>query len=462
MKILTPLLFIYLLSISFSSIANNQEKYPNIILLLSDDQGWSGLSTQMHPNYSKSKHAYVETPNIEKLAQEGMRFSSAYSPSPVCSPTRVSLQTGKSPAQLHWTKAGPSMTTADGYRMIPPMSEKNIQSSDLTIAELLRQAGYATAHFGKWHIAGGGPGEHGYEVHDGDIGNEYAKNFKDPNPVDIFGMTERAINFIKSNLEGNNKFFLQMSYHALHNPENANQETINKYKSMGIRSTRQIQRAAITENLDTGVGILLDAIKSLGIDSETYIIYMSDNGAGGSVDLRGGKGSLWEGGVRIPFIIRGPGIDPGVWNNTRIVGTDLYPTFAEIAGVKEKVPKEVEGGSLISVVHGINKSVVRPRDGIFFHFPHYQGVEGPHSSVVLDNLKLIKFYDTSEIEVYDLVNDIDESNNLVKKLPEDTQHLLSLLDAYLLEIDAALPIQNPKFDPSKLLNKDSGKKKNRP
>ena len=211
MKILTPLLFIYLLSISFSSIANNQEKYPNIILLLSDDQGWSGLSTQMHPNYSKSKHAYVETPNIEKLAQEGMRFSSAYSPSPVCSPTRVSLQTGKSPAQLHWTKAGPSMRTADGYRMIPPMSEKNIQSSDLTIAELLRQAGYATAHFGKWHIAGGGPGEHGYEVHDGDIGNEYAKNFKDPNPVDIFGMTERAINFIKSNLEGNNKFFLQMS-----------------------------------------------------------------------------------------------------------------------------------------------------------------------------------------------------------------------------------------------------------
>ena len=430
----------------------------NIILLLSDDQAWSGLSTQMHPEYSKSEHDYVETPRIEQLAQEGTRFSSAYAPSSVCSPTRVSLQTGKSPAQLHWTKAAKSMTADDGYRMIPPVSERNILGSEITIAELLHDAGYATAHFGKWHIGGGGPGQHGYDVHDGDIGNEYAETFKDPNPVDIFGMTERAVKFITSNVEAKKPFFLQMSYHALHRPENANQETVEKYESMGIRSTRQIQRAALAENLDTGVGMLLDSLESLGIDSETYIIYMSDNGAGGSARvLRGGKGSLWEGGVRVPFIIRGPGIKSDVWDDTRIVGTDLYPTFAEIAGVEEKVPKQVEGGSLVSVIHGINDTVLRSRDGLYFHFPHYQGKDGPQSSIVLNDLKLIKYYDSSEIGLYDLVNDIDESSNLATRRPEDAKRLLGMLDTYLLDIGAELPLENPKFDPSKL--PDEGKSK---
>ncbi len=430
----------------------------NIILLLSDDQAWSGLSTQMHPEYSKSKHDYVETPRIEQLAQEGTRFSSAYAPSSVCSPTRASLQTGKSPAQMHWTKAAKSMTADDGYRMIPPVSERNIQDSEITIAEFLSDAGYATAHFGKWHIGGGGPGQHGYDEHDGDIGNEYAENFKDPNPVDIFGMTERAVEFITANVETKKPFFLQMSYHALHKPENANQATMRKYELMGIRSAKQIGRAALAENLDTGVGMLLDSLESLGIDSETYVIYMSDNGAGGSVEvLRGGKGSLWEGGVRVPFIIRGPGIKSGVWDDTRIVGTDLYPTFAEIAGVEEKVPKQVEGGSLVSVIHGINDTVLRSRDGLYFHFPHYQGKDGPQSSIVLNDLKLIKHYDSSEIELYDLLNDIDESNNLFMQRPEDAKLLLAMLDTYLLEIGAELPIQNPKFDPSKLLNEGRSK-----
>ena len=436
----------------------------NIILLLSDDQAWSGLSTQMHPEYSKSEHDYVETPRIEQLAQEGTRFSSAYAPASVCSPTRASLQTGKSPAQMHWTKAAKSMTADDGYRMIPPVSEKNILDSEITIAELLHDAGYATAHFGKWHIGGGGPGQHGYDVHDGDIGNEYAEQFKDPNPVDIFGMTERAVEFITSNVEAEKPFFLQMSYHALHRPENANHETVEKYKSMGIRSTRQIGRAALAENLDTGVGMLLDSLESLGIDSETYIIYMSDNGAGGSVGvLRGGKGSLWEGGVRVPFIIRGPGIKSGAWDDTPIVGTDLYPTFAEIAGVEEKVPKQVEGGSIVSVIHGIDDTVSRTRDGLYFHFPHYQGKDGPHSSIVLDDLKLIKYYESSEIGLYDLVNDIDESSNLASSRPEDANRLLALLDSYLLEIGAELPTQNPKFDPSKLPDegKPKGEKKGR-
>ena len=132
---------------------------PNIILLLSDDQSWSGLSVQMHDDVPESKGEIFHTPNLEKLAAQGMRFSAAYSPASVCSPTRVSLQTGKSPAQLRWTKAAPVMTADDGFKLIPPTIKKDLQTEEITIAEILKRAGYATAHYGKWHLAGGGPGE---------------------------------------------------------------------------------------------------------------------------------------------------------------------------------------------------------------------------------------------------------------------------------------------------------------
>jgi len=160
---------------------------PNIILMMSDDQGWSGLSVAMHPDYAGSKGAVFQTPNLERFASQGMRFSSGYAPAPVCSPTRISIQTGKSPAKLHWTKAAPAET---GRKLVEPTLIKRIADSETTIGELLRTAGYATAHYGKWHISGGGPGEHGYDEHDGDTGNENAYQFTDPNPVDIFGMAQ--------------------------------------------------------------------------------------------------------------------------------------------------------------------------------------------------------------------------------------------------------------------------------
>lgn len=194
------------------------KEQPNILFLLSDDQDWTGLSVQTHPDLPGTKSSVMQTPNIAKLASEGMRFSAAYAPSPVCSPTRISIQTGMSPAQLHWTKAAPTFGESAGYKLVAPTLRKSIRSEETTIAELLRTAGYATAHYGKWHISGGGPERHGYDESDGDTGNGDAAPHKGDNPVDIFGMGRRAAAFMEKSKKAGKPFFIQMSYHALHYP----------------------------------------------------------------------------------------------------------------------------------------------------------------------------------------------------------------------------------------------------
>jgi len=212
---------LFLLLCSCSGIGQSAEK-PNIIFMLSDDQGWNGLTVPMHPDVAGSKGEIFQTPNIEKLAHQGMRFSSAYAPAPVCSPTRISIQTGKSPAQLHWTKAAPAVP---GRKLTEPRLIKDLSRDERTIAELLQRAGYATAHYGKWHIAGGGPGAHGYDEHDGDTGNENAFKFTDPNPVDIFEMADRAAKFMEKSQKANKPFYIQLSCNTLQPPEIANKAT---------------------------------------------------------------------------------------------------------------------------------------------------------------------------------------------------------------------------------------------
>ena len=432
---------------------------PNIVFMLSDDQAWNGLSVAMHPDLEWSRSSMVETPHLERLAAQGMRFSAAYAPASVCSPTRISLQTGKSPAALHWTKAaGPE----SGHRMIEPRNIKQIASSEVTIAELLREAGYATAHYGKWHINGGGPATNGYDEGDGDIGNEYAHEYGDPNPADIFGMANRAVAFMEKNHQAKKSFFVQMSWHALHAPQNAMKETLAKYAARlnGSVDEKRVGSAAIAENLDTGVGVVLDAIERLGLQDNTYVIYMSDNGAGGGggggqgggrgrAGLAGGKGGVWEGGIRCPFIIRGPGIPANSWCHTRIVGYDLYPTFCEWAGVPAaKLPRDLEGGSIVNLLDDGNGTVQRQREEMVFHFPHYQGGDGPHSALFLGNLKLMKFYEDGRLALFDLDADISERNDLSRQMPEKVKELDGLLVTYLAEVDSQMATPNPDYDPT--------------
>lgn len=416
---------------------------PNILFLLSDDQAWSGLSCQMHPDMPDSKSTLVQTPNIARLAEQGMRFSAAYSPAPVCSPTRISLQTGRNPAALGWTKAAPA---EPGHRLIEGKNRKSIRDDEVTIGQMLKSAGYTTAHYGKWHLSGGGPAAHGYDESDGDTGNQDAAPHLPPNPVDIFGMGSRAADFMRRSQAAGKPFFIQMSYHALHYPENATPALVEKYRKLASGGNdKEVGRAAIAEDLDRGVGELLAKLDAMGLSKNTIVIYMSDNGGSNRRTLKGGKGDVWEGGIRVPLIIRGPGIAPNSWCHQRVVGYDLFPTFCRWAGVNAPLPKEIEGGDLTYLLGGSSDPVKRSREPLVFHFPHYQG-DSPHSAILSGSHKLIHFYETGENMLFDLKSDIGESKNLAAAKPELTMSLAKQLADYLSEVRAEMPEPNPNYD----------------
>lgn len=434
-------------------------KRPNIVFMLSDDQGWGGLSVAMHPDVPGSKEDLFHTPSLEKLAVQGMRFSAAYAPAPVCSPTRISLLTGKSPAALHWTKAAPPEA---GRKLTEPRLIKSIAASETTFAELLHKAGYATAHYGKWHISGGGPGQHGYDEHDGDTGNENAFQFKDPNPVDIFGMADRAAAFMEKSSRAKQPFFIQLSWNALHASENANRATIAKYERLIPGAIpRRVATAAITEDLDTGVGKVMESIERLGLTGNTYVIYMSDNGAsgGGRRVLNGGKGGVWEGGIRVPLIVRGPGVKSNSWCHTRVIGYDFFPTFCHWADIAANtLPKGIEGGSIASLLTNDGRGEVkRLREEVVFHFPHYQSDDGPQSAILLGDLKLMKFYEDNRVALFDLSKDIGERNDLAERMPTEAARLRARLEKHLAAVDAQFPTPNPNYDPSRPVSPERGK-----
>ena len=455
--IVTFLLFPFL-SLGAGTSAAGQ---PNFLFLLSDDQAWNGLSCRMHPDMPESKNRFVETPNIARLASEGMRFSAAYSPASVCAPTRISLQTGKSPAQCHWTKASASMTAEDGFKLIPPRNHRSIDPDETTIGELLQTAGYTTAHFGKWHISGGGPGQHGYDESDGDTGNNDAAPHLPPNPVDIFGMGERAMDLMSRSRQVGRPFFIQMSYHALHYPQNAPPALAEKYRKLNPKGNdKEIGRAAMAEALDQGIGLLLEKLDALEIADNTYVIYTSDNGSSTRRLLRGGKGGTWEGGIRVPLIVSGPGIAPNSWSHQQVVGYDFYPTFCELAEVVLPRREGIEGGSITHLFRGSKNPVKRSREELIFHFPHYQG-DTPHSTLLLENWKIMHFYETGETQLFDLENDIGERHNVAQQNPELAESMKEQLFAYLTEIEAQMPEKNPQYDPANppSLNENRGKKR---
>lgn len=437
---------------------------PNIVFMLSDDQAWNGLSVRMHREVEGSFNPAYDTPHTQRLAKRGMRFSAAYAPAPVCAPTRISLMTGQSPAALHWTKAGPSLRPSANPKLTTPRNVRSISSDQTTFAELLQDAGYTTAHFGKWHLDGGGPERHGFDVSDGNLGNEASEKFTDPNPVDLFGMAERAEAFMRNARDDDQPFYVQLSWHALHSPGNALQSSIKKYEDAGIGNERRVQKAAITHDLDTAVGRVMDAVDRLGLGENTYIIFMSDNGGTGGNDtqkrrrrassdtptLTGGKGSLYEGGLRVPLIVAGPGIAPGSWCDTRVVGYDLYPTFLDWAGVSNLTPTgddAPEGGSLVDLLTGRTDEVDRPRDEIVFHFPHYQTSAGPHSTIYLGQHKLIRFDDADKIALFDIDADPLEQNDLANDERRLARQLERRLDAYLDDVNAQRVEPNPDYDP---------------
>jgi arylsulfatase A len=275
--------------------------------------------------------------------------------------------------------------------------------------------------------------------------------------VDIFGMAQRAEEFMKESMQAGKPFYLQLSWNALHASENANRATLAKYQAkLSGENEKRISTAAITEDLDAGVGIVIDAIDRLGLAKNTIIIYMSDNGSGGggrgkAAGLHGGKGGVWEGGIRVPFIIAGPGVQANAWSHTPIVGYDLFPTFCEWARIdRSKLPTGIEGGSIAALVSSDGLGTVqRPNEGLVFHFPHYQGEGGPQSSIRVGDWKLIHFYEDQRDELYNLKDDLSERKNLINQATEQAQDLHQRLDKYLAQVEAQFPTKNQDFNPNK-------------
>jgi len=438
-----------------------KSKSPNIVLILTDDQGWGATSVLMDKKVPESKSDFIKTPQLEKLADRGVIFSQAYAPHPNCSPTRYSVQTGKSPALLQMSDIvgrhkGPFF---EGNRLIPPPHVDDIADEEITIAEWIKQhrSNYTTAHFGKWHINGGGPERHGYDASTGETSNREGET-KDPNPKRIFSITKSGNDWMEEQVAAKKSFFMQISHYATHLSMQSRESTLNdaKARKAGKRHNNAMH-AAMAEDLDTGVGMTLAKIKELGIEDNTYVIYIADNGtypviSPGNVNgpLHGWKATTWEGAIRVPLIIAGPGIKHDRRRNMA-VGYDLFPTICDWLRIKS-LPDGIEGGSLADLVTGDpNAEVVRPHDFLVFHFPHYQLQKGgqPSTSLHQGNYKLIKFWETGGYHLYDLSKDLDESENLSKTQSNRTVKMSQMLDQYLVSIKAGIPTVNTQFDPDK-------------
>jgi arylsulfatase A-like enzyme len=446
-----------------------QQKAPNVILILADDLGWGATSVKMDPAIKQSASDFIQTPNIERLAESGVVFSQAYAPHPNCSPTRASILTGKSPAQLRFTdiikrNTGPLY---EGNHLLPPMHINQLPDEEITIAEWIKRhnPNYSAAHFGKWHIGDKGPSVHGFDVGGGPTGNREGTGNPPDDPKRIFSITEQGMGWMEKQHENGNPFYLQLSHYATHRGIESQPSTLQNVEERQPGERHKHERfAAMTEDLDEGVGMLLDKVKELGIENNTYIIFTSDNGTYPTNNpqningpLHGWKATLWEGGIRVPFIVDGPGIQQGQ-SDEPVVGYDIFATVSDWLNI-DGLPRNVEGGSLARILDNSSEeaTIDRPRDFLAFHFPHYQLQKGNHpvSAIIKDDFKLLKFYETGNLRLYDLDEDINESRNLAYRKPDLTRQLHEQLNRYLNEIDAALPVVNKNYDADKSLGKNN-------
>lgn len=450
---------------SIASLLVLEAKSPNIVLVLTDDQGWGATSVLMDAAVPESRSDFIKTPHLEKLANSGVIFSQGYAPHPNCSPSRYSILTGKSPALLQMSDIvdrheGPFF---EGNRITPPPHVNDIADEEITIAEWIKQhrSEYATAHFGKWHINGGGPERHGFDASSGPTSNREGKS-EDPDPKRIFSITESGNDWMEKQVDAGKPFYLQLSHYATHLAVFSRKSTLDETQSRtpGKRHD-QAGHAAMSQDLDTGLGMTLSKLDELGIGDNTYVIYLGDNGSypipnPGNTNgpLHGWKATLWEGGIRVPFIVAGPGISQGR-SREPVVGYDLFPTITDWLDIGS-VPEGQEGGSLAEILSGdLNAKVDRMNPFLVFHFPHYQLQKGGQPSTTLHqgDYKLIKFWETGDYHLYNLKEDLDETKNLAKKDTNRTEQMSRLLEDYLASINAGIPSVNTQFDP----NEDPGK-----
>ena len=422
---------------------------PNFVVIMAEAQGWPNTSVMMDDRLSASKSAVFKTPAVERLAREGMRFAYGYALSPRCTPSRAALLTAIGPAALHMTYVGVGRETGPvRTALIPPEPILEMPTAVTTVAEMLKGVGYTTAHFGKWHVGRTDPGKHGFDESDGATNNGGPDGVANPNPKQSFGMTERGIAFMRRAQLAGKPFYLQLSHYP-------NQER--KEGGGGNGRDRDTVRAD-SDEIDQTVMQLLTALDTLDLPGRTYVIYTADHGGqgrNGNAPLSGGKGAVTEGGLRVPFLIRGPGIAGNVCSRVPVTACDVLPTIAELAGVRAALPAAVEGGSLAAVLRDQagRGNVQRSREELVFHFPHYDmGNGGPATAILLGGYKLVRNYEKKTQRLFDLENDLGEERDLAAKLPEKAAELDARLTRYLNAVAAQLAQPNPNYDPTKADN----------
>jgi arylsulfatase A-like enzyme len=319
---------------------------------------------------------------------------------------------------------------------------------------VLKKKGYATAHFGKWHLGRVTPGQHGFDASDGATGNDPSGYDVATDPKDVFGVTERAVEFMTKQAKAGTPFYLQVSHYAVHIPFQCLETSKEKFSKLrkGTRHT-DVEYAAMTWDLDTAVGTLLDQIDQLGLADNTYVVLLSDNGGPGNrrssqnLPLAGGKGTLYEGGIRVPLIIRGPGIQANSFCHESVTGCDLFPTFSEWAGVP--VAGNIEGVSLVPLLTE-SKPFQRSENALLFHYPHYGlgPMQKPQSALILKNYKIVKDLETGAVQLFDLEKDLFEKKDLARTMPEKVHELEALLEKRLKQVGAQMPADNPNYDSS--------------
>lgn len=432
---------------------------PNIILILADDLGWSHLSCTMQKGNPASASDFHETPNLEKLARNGMRFTRGYASASICSPSRRSILFGQTPMRLGDDSFSENYDPRESDHLTIPLALKAIDDR------------YSAAHFGKWDMrAGFFPEDAGYDESDGNTGNRHGDVMTDKNdkwtkyfilddPKRVFTLAERASNFMERQVRSGNPFYIQVSHYATHVDVQTRQRTYDKYKAKhGGKKHNNPGFAAMLEDLDASIGQILDMVTRLGIADNTYVFFMADNGATEffppvanrlhhpdafdkpmrNFPLRGGKWTLYEGGVRVPFIVKGPGILADSQCDVSVAGWDLLPTFFELAGGGGEWPPEkpIDGGSFANLLHDEGRGeVARLTHDLIFHRYH-NGY--PHSALIAGNFKVIKFWKSGKLELYNLKDDPGEEADLAPHNPKKAEALEHRLQSYMEEVNPDL------------------------
>ncbi|MBI1900872.1 MAG: sulfatase [Planctomycetia bacterium] len=423
---------------------------PNVVLILADDLGWADLGCY--------GNKFNETPRIDGLAKQGMRFAQFYAAAAVCSPTRAAILSGQHPARLGLTAHIPGHWRPFEQLVEPPNAVR-LPLEVVTLAERLREAGYATAQFGKWHLggAGFGPKEQGFGVAQ-ELGGHVVPGPRQVPPAaepkrTADYLADRTIDFIEHNRA--NSFFVYVCHTAVHIPLDTTPELQRKYESKPRVEGYSCHPlyASLLEEMDASTGRILDVLDRLGLADDTIVIFTSDNGGleremGGwpgtlNRPLRSEKGTLYEGGLRVPLIVRWPGKTPEASRCDRTgISADLYPTILSAVGTSPP-DQPADGLSLLPLLR--DPAARLDREALFWHYPHYHHSR-PSGAIRLGDFKAIEYFDTGEIELYNLKDDLSESKNLATAMPEQTAKLRDKLAEWRSNVNAQMPQPNPAFN----------------